>query len=95
MIDYQPLTWPHFLHTDEYVWGPRRTGKTVDIPAHQAHARRCDYTIEVQSLGCTLKRWNGEIVAWHSFQAMNAPAEAMNNLIKGAKRIAFGFVNFR
>ena len=54
-----------------------------------------DYPVEVRSLSRTLKKWKKEIVAWHCSQVSNAPTEAMNNLIKRTKRIAFGFVNFR
>ena len=54
-----------------------------------------DYPPEVQSLGRTLLRWKEEIVAWHSAQVTNGPAEAMNNLIKRTKRVAFGFFNLR
>ncbi len=54
-----------------------------------------DYPEEVQSLGRTLLRWKEEIVAWHSSQVTNGPTEAMNNLIKRTKRVAFGFSNFR
>ena len=49
-----------------------------------------DYPSEVRALSRTLKRWKKEIVAWHSSQVSNAPTEAMNNLIKRTKRVAFG-----
>ena len=51
--------------------------------------------IEVRSLGRTLKRWRLEITAWHACHFTNEPTEAMNNLIKQIKRVAFGFTNFR
>ena len=50
---------------------------------------------EVRSLGRTLKRWRLEITAWHACHFSNGPTEAMNNLIKRIKRVAFGFTNFR
>ena len=50
---------------------------------------------EVRSLGRTLKRWRCEITAWHACHFTNGPTEAMNNLIKRIKRVAFGFTNFR
>ena len=50
---------------------------------------------EVRSLGGTLKRWRSEITAWHSCHFTNGPTEAMNNLIKRVKRVAFGFTSFR
>src|SRR5690606_5225448 len=50
---------------------------------------------EVRSLGRTLRRWKDHIVAWHQGRATNGPTEAVNNLIKRTKRIAFGFRSFR
>jgi transposase len=50
---------------------------------------------EVRSLGRTLIRWRSEITAWHACHFTNGPTEAMNNLIKRIKRVAFGFTNFR
>ena len=50
---------------------------------------------EVRSLGRTLKRWRLEITAWHACHFTNGPTEAMNNLIKRIKRVAFGFTSFR
>lgn len=50
---------------------------------------------EVRSLGRTLKRWKDHIVAWHRGRATNGPTEAINNLIKRIKRIAFGFRRFQ
>ncbi len=49
---------------------------------------------EVQLLGRTLTSWKAEILAWHSSLVTNAPTEAMNNLAKLIKRIAFGMTNF-
>lgn len=50
---------------------------------------------EVRSLGRTLARWRHEIIAWHHAHFTNGPTEAMNNLIKRVKRVAFGFTSFR
>lgn len=50
---------------------------------------------EVRSLGRTLTRWKDHIVAWHRGKATNGPTEAINNLIKRIKRIAFGFRRFK
>ena len=49
---------------------------------------------EIQSLGRTIIRWKDEIVAWHRGHVTNGPTEAINNLIKRIKRVAFGFTNF-
>ena len=53
-----------------------------------------EYPPEVQLLGRTLTSWKSEILAWHSSLVTNAPTEAMNNLAKLIKRIAFGMTNF-
>ena len=50
---------------------------------------------EVRQLGRTLIRWRHQIAAWHWAQVTNGPTEAMNNLIKRIKRVAFGFTRFR
>jgi transposase len=50
---------------------------------------------EVRSLGRTLTRWLDHIVAWHEAKVTNGPTEAINNLIKRVKRIAFGLRRFR
>ena len=50
---------------------------------------------EVRSLGRTLARWHTQICNWHRSRATNGPAEAVNNLIKRVKRVAFGFSNFK
>lgn len=49
---------------------------------------------EVRSLGRTLVRWCEQIANWHLTQLSNGPTEAMNNLIKRVKRVAFGFRRF-
>jgi len=50
---------------------------------------------EVQSLGRTIIRWKDQIAAWHKAHVSNGPTEAVNNLIKRIKRVAFGFRRFR
>lgn len=49
---------------------------------------------EIRQLGRTLRRWRHEIVAWHRAHVSNGPTEAVNNLIKRVKRVAFGFRRF-
>ena len=51
--------------------------------------------IEVRRLGRTITRWAAQIVAWHRSHVTNGPTEAINNLAKRIKRVAFGLVNFR
>jgi transposase len=50
---------------------------------------------EVRSLGRTISRWRDLIVAWHRARVSNGPTEAVNNLVKRIKRVAFGITNFR
>ena len=51
--------------------------------------------LEVRRLGRTIRRWRDPIVAWHSSQVSNGPTEALNNLVKRVKRVAFGMRRFR
>ena len=50
---------------------------------------------EVRQLGRTIVRWRNQIVAWHRAHVTNGPTEAVNNLIKRIKRVAFGMTRFR
>jgi transposase len=43
----------------------------------------------------TIARWRDQIVAWHRARVSNGPTEAVNNLVKRVKRVAFGITNFR
>lgn len=49
---------------------------------------------EVRRLGRTIARWRDQIVAWHRSHVSNGPTEAVNNLVKRVKRVAFGMRNF-
>ncbi len=49
---------------------------------------------EVRRLGRTIRRWRDQIVAWHRAHVSNGPTEAINNLVKRVKRVAFGFRRF-
>jgi transposase len=49
---------------------------------------------EVRQLGRTILRWRHQIAAWHHAQVSNGPTEALNNLVKRIKRVAFGFRRF-
>jgi transposase len=51
--------------------------------------------LEVRRLGRTIRRWRDQIVAWHRSQVSNGPTEAINNLVKRVKRVAFGMRRFR
>ena len=49
---------------------------------------------EINKLGRTITRWSAQITNWHISKVTNGPTEALNNLIKRIKRIAFGLPNF-
>ena len=49
---------------------------------------------EVQRLGRTITRWSDQICAWHRARFTNGPTEAVNNLVKRVKRVAFGITNW-
>jgi len=51
--------------------------------------------LEVRRLGRTIGRWRDQIVAWHDAHVSNGPTEAINNLVKRVKRVAFGFRRFK
>ncbi len=52
------------------------------------------YGPEIRRLGRTLRRWAEPIAAWHASRATNGPVEAINNLAKRIKRVAFGLTNW-
>jgi transposase len=50
---------------------------------------------EVRRLGRSIARWrDDQIIAWHRSHVSNGPTEAVNNLVKRVKRVAFGMRNF-
>ena len=49
---------------------------------------------EVRRLGRTIVKWRHQIAAWHQAKFTNGPTEAVNNLIKRVKRVAFGITNW-
>ncbi len=60
----------------------------------EQHCRRPTMPPEIQKLGRTLRDWFDKIANFHLARVSNGPTEALNNLIKPIKRIAFGFRNF-
>ena len=48
----------------------------------------------MNQLGRTIGRWSTQISNWHLSKVTNGPTEALKNLIKRIKRIAFGLRNF-
>jgi transposase len=50
---------------------------------------------EIRRFARTIRRWETEILAWHTTSgASNGPTEAVNLLIKKIKRVGHGFRNF-
>jgi transposase len=49
---------------------------------------------EIRRLGRTISKWRHQIAAWHQAKFTNGPTEAVNNLIKRVKRVAFGITNW-
>ncbi len=49
---------------------------------------------ELRRLGRTITKWRLPIAAWHQAKFTNGPTEAVNNLIKRVKRVAFGITNW-
>ena len=60
----------------------------------QGHCLRPSMPPEIQKLGRTIKTWFDKICNFHVARVSNGPTEAINNLIKGIKRVGFGFRNF-
>ena len=44
---------------------------------------------EIRRLGRTITKWRSQIAAWHRSRVSNGPTEAINNLVKRVKRVAF------
>ena len=53
-----------------------------------------DMPLEVRHLGRAIARWRDQIIAWHRSHVSNGPTEAVNNLVKRVKRVAFEMRNF-
>jgi len=77
-----------YVHTD-----PALALEWVERLGHDLQDRDCPP--EIRQLGRTLIRWKDQIAAWHHAHVSNGPTEAVNNLIKRVKRVAFGFSRFR
>ena len=57
------------------------------------HCRSAE-VIELTRLARTIRRWEAQILAWHTTGLTNGPTEAVNLLIKKIKRVGHGFRNF-
>lgn len=85
-------------HAKETVRGiydiddPDLAAEFVERLGHDLQDESCPP--EVRRLGRTIVRWADQIAAWHRARVSNGPTEAINNLIKRVKRVAFGFRRF-
>jgi transposase len=50
--------------------------------------------VELERLARTIRRWEPQILAWHTTGLTNGPTEAVNLLVKKIKRVGHGFRNF-
>ncbi len=58
-----------------------------------AHCEASDVP-ELERLARTIRRWEPQILAWHTTRLTNGPTEAVNLLVKKIKRVGHGFRNF-
>jgi transposase len=77
-----------YSHTDPTLAAPFVDQLASDLQDESLPA-------ECHRLGRTIARWRDQIIAWHSSRVSNGPTEAVNNLVKRVKRVAFGFRRFR
>ncbi|MEJ5255825.1 MAG: transposase, partial [Acidimicrobiales bacterium] len=86
---------PHLTARTPRRWtqtDPGLAGEFVLRLSHDLQHDSCPP--EVRQLGRTILRWADQIAAWHQAYLSNGPTEAINNLIKRVKRVAFGFRRF-
>ena len=72
---------------------PELAAEFVERLGHDLQDESCPP--EIQRLGRTITTWRHQIAAWHRSRVSNGPTEAINNLVKRVKRVAFGMTNFR
>lgn len=71
---------------------PALAAEFVERLGHDLQDESCPP--EIRQLGRTITKWRHQIAAWHRARVSNGPTEAINNLIKRVKRVAFGFRRF-
>jgi transposase len=88
-----------------FAWNAKEVVRQIyDHTDHQLAAAWVDEIVrdfadgempfEVRRLGRTIGKWRTQIVAWHRSHVSNGPTEAVNNLVKRVKRVAFAFRRF-
>ncbi len=63
------------------------------LDAFHEHCRQAEVR-ELTRLSRTVRRWQPQVLAWHTTALTNGPTEAVNLLIKKVKRVGRGFRNF-
>ena len=63
------------------------------LDAFHEHCRQAEMR-ELTRLSRTVRRWQPQVLAWHTTALTNGPTEAVNLLIKKVKRVGHGFRNF-
>ena len=86
----------HVKEVVRSIYDHRDQGLAVAFVDRLGHdLQDVDMPIEANQVGRTLLRWRDQICAWHASGVSNGPTEAVNNLVKRVKRVAFGIVNHR
>ena len=73
--------------TTDVVDADNRLGRFYD------HCRDAEVR-ELTRLARTIRRWQPQVLAWHTTALTNGPTEAVNLLVKKVKRVGHGFRNF-
>lgn len=78
---------------DLYILGSdaELAGRWLDALIEDCRDRRAK---EVRGMAGTLKRWQNQILAFHTTGASNGPTEGLNSIIKKVERVAAGFRSF-
>jgi transposase len=63
------------------------------LAAFYEHCRHAEVR-ELTRLARTVRRWQPQLLAWHTTALTNGPTEAVNLLVKKVKRVGHGFRNF-
>lgn len=86
--------WAAKEHLRDVYAAPTLVDARIALEDFYAWIARIDLP-EANRLARTVRRWEAEILAYHSTgRASNGPTEAVNLLVKKIKRVGHGFTNF-
>lgn len=86
--------WAAKEHLRDVYAAPTLADARIALDDFYAWTQRIDIA-EANRLARTVRRWEAEILAYHSTAgASNGPTEAVNLLVKKVKRVGHGFTNF-